>query len=88
MRYISEVDNKVFNTEQECLEHEYFERKRLEEENIRKEKFELERRTRLETINKKYGELQELVSEYEKDFHIRQRPYFAPVYELINMLCG
>ncbi len=88
MRYVSEVDNKVFNTEQECLEHENFERKRLEEENIRKEKLELERRTRLKTINKKYEELQELISEYEKDFQISQRPYFAPVLELINMLCS
>ncbi len=88
MRYISEVDNKVFNSEQECLAHENCERKRLEEERVRKEELELERRTRLEAINKKYGELQELISEYEKDFQVSQRPYFAPVFELINMLCG
>jgi len=31
MRYISEVDNKVFITEQECLEHEDAVRKSREE---------------------------------------------------------
>jgi len=88
MRYISEVDNKVFNTEQECLEHENFERKRLEEERIRKEELETERKKILEAINVKYEELQELFSEYEEKFYISQKPYFAPVYELMDMLCG
>lgn len=43
MRYISEVDNKVFNTEKECLEHENAVRKSREEELKRKEKLQMER---------------------------------------------
>ncbi len=82
MRYISD-DGKVFDTEQECCEHE----QRIKKERERKEKFEAERQNRLNNINKKYEELQEILLEYEKDYGVKQRPYFAPVYELIKMLC-
>lgn len=85
MRYISE-DNKVFNSEQECLEHENL-LKRHDKERIRKEKLERERPIRLKAINEKYDELQKLISEYEKDYGLKQVPYFAPFYELLNMLC-
>ena len=51
-----------------------------------KERLEEERRKRVDEINKKYEELQKLIFEYEKDFMVRQKPYFAPVNELMNML--
>lgn len=81
MRYISD-DNKVFNTEQECCEHE----QKMRDSKAMKERLEEERRKRVGEINKKYEELQKLISEFEKDFVVRQKPYFAPVYELMNML--
>ena len=52
-----------------------------------KERLEEERRRRICEINKKYEELQKLISEFEKDFMVRQKPYFAPVHELMNLLC-
>lgn len=89
MRYISD-DGKVFNTEYECCEHEKRIRAEKEEELKRKEKLETEKQTRLDNINKKYEELQDLLLEYEKDYSInaKQKPYFAPLYELISILCG
>ena len=68
--------------------HENQEIKRLEEERIQKEKLEIERKKMQEVINKKYEELQELLSEYDKKYVMSQKPYFTPVYELMNMLCG
>ena len=82
MRYISD-DNKVFNTEQECCDHE----QKMRDGKAMKEKLEKERQKRICEINKKYEELQKLISEFEKDFVVRQKPYFAPVCELMNMLC-
>ena len=82
MRYISD-DNKVFNTEQECCEHE----QKMRGSKAMKEKLEKDRQRRICEINKKYEELQKLISEFEKDFIVRQKPYFAPVNELMNMLC-
>lgn len=81
MRYISD-DGKVFNTEQECCEYE-----RKIRQKMNKEKLEAERQNKLNIINKKYEELQELISEFEKEYDVRQKPYFAPIYELMNMLC-
>lgn len=83
MRYISD-DGKVFNTEQECCEYE----RESETEKAKREKLEKERQSRLDTINKKYEELQTLLSEYEKEYGVRQRPYVAPFYEILDMLCG
>lgn len=87
MRYISD-DGKVFNTEYECCEHENEIRVEREEELKRKEKLEMDRQNRLDNINKKYEELQDLLLEYEKDYGVRQNPYFALIYELMNMLYG
>ncbi len=87
MRYISEIDNKVFNTEQECLNHENAVRKSREEELKRKEKLEMERQNRLDNINKKYEELQKLIMDYKKDYGVRLEGYFTPFQELVNMLC-
>lgn len=86
MRYISEVDNKIFNTEQECLEHENTVKKSMEEERKRKEKLEIERQNRLDIINMKYEELQKLICEYKKDYGTRLEGYFTPFQELVNML--
>ena len=82
MRYISN-DGKVFNTEQECCEHE----QRVENQRAKREQLEKERQDRLNTINKKYEELQKLLSEYERDYGVRQRLFVAPFYEILEMLC-
>ena len=87
MRYISD-DGKVFNTEQECLEHENIEKKRLEEEKLKKEKLEMERKDRLKVINKKYEELQTLVFEYGRDYEINQEIYFSPFYDFVGKAFG
>lgn len=81
MRYISD-DGMVFNTEQECCEHE----QKIEAERVKRDKLEMERQNRLDSINKKYEDLQEEISKYRKDYGVRQMPYFAPIYELMNML--
>lgn len=77
MRYISD-DGKVFNTEQECCEYENRIRREREEELKRKEKLEIERRNRLDTINKKYKELQKLMSDYRKDYSVSLVGYTTP----------
>lgn len=82
MKYISD-DGKVFNTEQECYEYE----QHIEDQKEKRKRLEEERQDKLNTINKKYGELQNLLSEYEKDYGVKQRPYIAPFYELLDMLC-
>ena len=83
MKYISD-NGKVFNTEQECCEYE----QQVENERTKRERLEKARQDTLSDINKKYQELQNLLSEYEKDYGIRQRPYVAPFYEILDMLCG
>ena len=83
MRYLSD-DGNVFNTEQECCEHE----QNVANQRVKREQLEKERQDRLRAINKKYKELQNLLSEYEKDYGVRQRPYVAPFYEIFDMLCG
>jgi len=83
MKYIID-DGKIFNTEQECCEYE----QQVKQEKVKREKFEMERQNKMNVINKKYEELQNLLLEFEKEYGVKQRPYFAPVHELINMLCG
>lgn len=83
MRYISD-EGKVFITEQQCCEYE----RHLEDQRVKREQLEKERQDRLGAINKKYEELRNLLSEYEKDYGVRQRPYVAPFYEILDMLCG
>lgn len=83
MRYISD-DGKVFNTEQQCCEYEQQIRQNKENE----EKLRAERQNKLNIINRKYEELQNLLSEFEKDYGVRQRPYVAPFYEILDMLHG
>lgn len=69
MRYISD-DGRVFNTEQECCEHEH----KIETERIKRDKLEMDRQNRLDSINKKYEDLQEEISKYRKDYGVRQMP--------------
>lgn len=82
MKYMSDDGKNVFNTEQECCEYERM--KRIKQDRLKK--IEEERIRRLEEINKRYEELQNMISEYEKDYMVKEIPYFAPVYELMNML--
>ena len=83
MKYISD-DGRVFETEQECCEYE----QHVEKQRVKRAQLEKERQDRLSAINKKYKELQNLLSEYEKDYCVRQMPYIAPFYEIMDMLCG
>lgn len=62
MRYLSD-DGKVFDTDQACYEYEQQVKKRKENE----EKLERERQSRLNSINKKYEDLQRDIAEYKKD---------------------
>lgn len=81
MRYISD-DGKVFNTEQECCEYE----QQIIQEKANRERVEKEKQNKLNVISKKYEELQSLICEFEKEFGVNRKPYFAPAYELLNML--
>ena len=66
MRYISD-DGKVFNTEQECLEHE----NSVNEERIKTEKLKKEQNNRYNKIKEHYEELMKEISSYEKDYNTR-----------------
>lgn len=68
MKYISD-DGKIFDTEEECCDYE----QRIETEKVKREKLEAERKNRLDAINKKYEELQILLSDYEKDYRVIQK---------------
>lgn len=85
MRYISD-DGKVFNIEQECLEHENSEVRRVEEERIKKEQFEAERRKLLKEVQDLYSTLKGKVQEYDKKYGFHQKVYFTPLYDIMNML--
>lgn len=74
MRYISD-DGKIFNSEIECTDYENNlkkkkeeEKRKLEEERIRKEKLENERRDRFESIKKHQEELNKEIQSYQKDY--------------------
>lgn len=86
MRYISD-DGKVFNTEEECLDHENSEKKRVEEERIKKEQFETERKELLKEVKGLYGALEQKVQEYEVKYGLGKKVYFAPFYDILSMLC-
>lgn len=81
MRYISD-DGKIFNTEQECCEYE----QKIKAERVKRDKLEMERQNRLDSINKKYEDLQKAISEYRKDYGTRLEGYFTPFKEVVNML--
>lgn len=82
MLYMSNDRKGIFRTEQECLEYE----QNVEHKKIKKEKLEMERQNRLNSISKKYEDLQKEIAEYKSDYGVKQMPYFAPIYELMSML--
>ena len=71
MLYMSDDGKQVFKTERECCEYE----QKIENDRIKKEKLEMERQDRLEAINKKYEELQDLILAYRKDYDVRVERY-------------
>ena len=77
MRYLSD-DGNVFNTEQECCEHE---------QRMRKEKANREQRERLQKIKTTYEELEKLVLEYGQLYGSQKELYFAPSCSFIDALC-
>ena len=54
MLYMSDDRKEIFKTEQECLEYE----QNVEQERIKREKLDMERQNRLNSINKKHEDLQ------------------------------
>lgn len=83
MRYISD-DGKVFKTEQECCEYE----QRIEQERVKKEKLEMERQNRLDSINKKYEDLQKDIAKYQKDYGDIEIGYISPFDEFVRLVLG
>lgn len=63
MRYISD-DNKVFNSEQECLEHE----KVLNEEKSKREKLIAEKNRRKDEVVAAYDNFTELLKKFTDDY--------------------
>ena len=63
MRYISD-DNKVFNSEQECLEHE----KVLNEEKIKREKLITEMNKRKDEVMAAYNSFTKLLNKFNDDY--------------------
>ena len=81
MRYLSD-DGKVFDTDQACYEYE----QRIKKEKENREKLERERQSRLDSINKKYEDLQNDIVKYKEDYDTRLEGYFTPFQELVNIL--
>lgn len=82
MLYMSNDRKGIFKTEQECLEYE----QNVEQERVKKEKLEMERQNRLDSINKKYEDLQSDIAEYKKDYGERLEGYFTTFHELLNIM--
>lgn len=77
MRYLSD-DGKVFNTEQDCCEHE---------QKVQKEKANKEQREKLQKIKNIYEELEKLVLEYGRLYGVQNEIYFMPTCSFIDALC-
>lgn len=86
MRYISD-DNKVFNTEQECCEHEQRIRKAKESERIIREKLETERKILMDQICQKRKELSELSQIYYDKFGVTLGEYL-PFGDFMKIMYG
>lgn len=82
MLYMSNDRKGIFKTEQECYEYE----QRIKREKENEKKLEKKRQSRLNSINKKYEDLQKDIAEYKKDYGTRLEGYFTPFHELLNML--
>lgn len=77
MRYLSD-DGKVFNTEQDCCEHE---------QKVKKERVSREQREKLQKIKSTYEELEKLVFEYGQLYGNQKELYFVPSCSFIDALC-
>lgn len=75
MRYLSD-DGKVFNTEQDCCEHEQ-----------KVKRVNREQREKLQKIKSTYEELEKLVLEYGQLYGIQNEMYFIPSCSFIDALC-
>lgn len=84
MRYISD-DNKVFNTEQECYEHEQEVQRVKDVERIKRENLESERKKMIDDICQKRKELRELTESYQNKFGVTIGEYI-PFGELMKIL--
>lgn len=76
MKYISD-DGRVFNTEYECCEYEQHIKKAKENERIKKEKLESERKDLLNQICQKRKELRELSKIYYDKFGVIMEEYLS-----------
>ncbi len=77
MRYLSD-DGKVFNTEQDCCEHE---------QKVKRDRVNREQREKLQKIKSTYEELEKLVLEYGQLYGIQNEMYFIPSCSFIDALC-
>lgn len=84
MKYLSEYGDKVFNTEQECLEYENEKKRQLELTEQRKR----ERQKDLDAINEKHHELEKLISAFDEKYGTKEPIYIPPFYYLLRALCG
>ena len=84
MKYISD-DGKVFSTEQECCEHEQQVEKLKEEERIKRENLESERKKMMDEICQKRKELRKLTESYQNKFGVIIGEYL-PISEFLKIL--
>lgn len=75
MRYLSD-DGKVFQTEQECLEHE------------KKQKVDQARKTMETEIDKKRQELEKLTEEYRKKYSDSPKAESLKKEDILSVLFG
>lgn len=86
MRYISD-DGKIFNTEHECCGYEQKIKKAKEDEKIKEEKLEFERKNMMNQICQKRKELIDLTKTYESKFGVTIEEYL-PFGEFLKILYG
>lgn len=82
MLYMSDDRKEIFKTEQECLEYE----QNVEQERIKREKLDMERQNRLNSINKKHEDLQKDILDFKKDYGIQPRLYSASFLNFLDMM--
>lgn len=84
MRYISD-DGKVFNTAQECCEYEQKFERIKNEERIKRENLESERKKMMDEICQRRKELRELTERYQNKFGVIIGEYL-PFSEFLKLL--
>lgn len=84
MRYISN-DGKVFDTEQECCEHEQKIEKQKAEEKLQRDRIESERKKMMDEICQKRKELRKLTENYQNKFGVLLGEYL-PFGEFLKIL--